>query len=123
MKLKRDSLAKRSLSRVPPSSAEAAALHDNFLKFGEAIDDHGMYRLSVFSPLNPLAEFKSEIKAVSADSNGLEYIAELVPMGETRIEKCMLMFPQERNLHSRVFGGYLMRLAYEVGCIESAIAK
>ncbi|KAH6911882.1 Thioesterase/thiol ester dehydrase-isomerase [Coprinopsis sp. MPI-PUGE-AT-0042] len=34
-------------------------------------------------------------------------------MGETCIDNCMLMFPQERNVHSKVFGGYLMRLAYE----------
>ncbi|KAE9400877.1 Thioesterase/thiol ester dehydrase-isomerase [Gymnopus androsaceus JB14] len=72
LKLKRASLAQRSLSRVPPSSKEAAALHENYLKFGE-----------------------------------------LVPMGKTRIEKCMLMFPQERNVHQKIFGGYLMRLAYE----------
>ncbi|KAL0575464.1 hypothetical protein V5O48_006499 [Marasmius crinis-equi] len=37
----------------------------------------------------------------------------LVYMSETRVEKCMLMFPQERNVHQKIFGGYLMRLAYE----------
>ncbi|KAI0261927.1 Thioesterase/thiol ester dehydrase-isomerase [Gloeopeniophorella convolvens] len=36
-------------------------------------------------------------------------------MGETRLERTMLMFPQERNVHQKIFGGYLMRLAYELG--------
>ncbi|KAL9710573.1 hypothetical protein Ac2012v2_006111 [Leucoagaricus gongylophorus] len=40
---------------------------------------------------------------------------ERVWMGDTVIETAMLMFPQERNVHQKVFGGYLMRLAYELG--------
>ena len=35
-------------------------------------------------------------------------------MSDSRLEKTQLMFPQVRNLHNKVFGGYLMRLAYEV---------
>ncbi|KAK0463123.1 Thioesterase/thiol ester dehydrase-isomerase [Desarmillaria tabescens] len=42
-------------------------------------------------------------------------VIDRVWMGDTRVEKCMLMFPQERNVHQKVFGGYLMRLAYELG--------
>ncbi|TFK69794.1 Thioesterase/thiol ester dehydrase-isomerase [Pluteus cervinus] len=41
-------------------------------------------------------------------------------MGDTRIENTLLMFPQERNVHQKIFGGYLMRLAYELG-ITNAI--
>ncbi|KAJ3894452.1 Thioesterase/thiol ester dehydrase-isomerase [Lentinula edodes] len=75
LKSRRASRAQRSLSRVPPSSQEAAALHENYLKFGAAISQHSY--------------------------------------GHQR--KCMLMFPQERNVHQKIFGGYLMRLAYELG--------
>ncbi|KAJ3809201.1 Thioesterase/thiol ester dehydrase-isomerase [Lentinula aff. lateritia] len=85
LKRSRASRAQRSLSRVPPSSQEAAALHENYLKLGAAISQHsyGHQRKSI--------------------------------MPETRIERCMLMFPQERNVHQKIFGGYLMRLAYELG--------
>ncbi|KDQ54503.1 hypothetical protein JAAARDRAFT_38173 [Jaapia argillacea MUCL 33604] len=46
---------------------------------------------------------------------------ERVWMGDTRLERCMLMFPQERNVHQKVFGGYLMRLAYELGFANSRL--
>ncbi|KAF5343397.1 hypothetical protein D9757_013817 [Collybiopsis confluens] len=111
LKRRRASLAQRSLGRVPPSSEEAAALHENFLKFGEVIDQPNY--------IGYHHETNNEIRTVSSKKNGglatLDYTAELVPMGETRVERCMLMFPQERNVHQKVFGGYLMRLAYELG--------
>ncbi|KAI0049730.1 Thioesterase/thiol ester dehydrase-isomerase [Auriscalpium vulgare] len=40
---------------------------------------------------------------------------ERVWMDKTKLERTMLMFPQERNVHQKIFGGYLMRLAYELG--------
>ncbi|KAJ7656679.1 Thioesterase/thiol ester dehydrase-isomerase [Mycena rosella] len=46
---------------------------------------------------------------------------ERVWMGDTKLEKCMLMFPQERNVHQKIFGGYLMRLAYELGFSNSSL--
>ncbi|KAF5391978.1 hypothetical protein D9757_003247 [Collybiopsis confluens] len=111
LKRRRASLAQRSLGRVPPSSEEAAALHENFLKFGEVIDQPNY--------IGYHHETNNEIRTVSSKKNSglatLDYTAELVPMGETRVERCMLMFPQERNVHQKVFGGYLMRLAYELG--------
>ncbi|KZT24926.1 Thioesterase/thiol ester dehydrase-isomerase [Neolentinus lepideus HHB14362 ss-1] len=82
-KTRRQSMASRSLDRVPPSSAEAQVLHDFYLKYGR-------------------------------DDQQLEEREERVWMGDTKLEKCMLMFPQERNVHQKVFGGYLMRLAYEL---------
>ncbi|KAF5332044.1 hypothetical protein D9758_016557 [Tetrapyrgos nigripes] len=85
MKRKRQSRAQQSLSRVPPSSQEAEALHSYYLKYGQAAMGH------ISSP------------------------SQLVSLGDTRVEKCMLMFPQERNVHQKIFGGYLMRMAYEAG--------
>lgn len=35
----------------------------------------------------------------------------MVPMRKTGNESVQLMFPQERNLHGKVFGGFLMRQA------------
>ncbi|KAF9446546.1 Thioesterase/thiol ester dehydrase-isomerase [Macrolepiota fuliginosa MF-IS2] len=89
MKDRRQALALRSLSRVPPSSAEAEELHSFYLKYGR--DDQ--------------------------PNDG----AERVWMGSTITEKTMLMFPQERNVHQKIFGGYLMRLAYELGFTNSSM--
>ncbi|KAH7921130.1 Thioesterase/thiol ester dehydrase-isomerase [Leucogyrophana mollusca] len=88
-KNRRRSLALRSLSRVPPSSAEAADLHSFYLQYGREDD------------LAPKEE--------------------RVWMGDTHLEKTMLMFPQERNVHQKVFGGYLMRLAYELGFANASL--
>lgn len=87
-KKRRQSLALRSLSRVPPSSTEAGDLHTMYLQYGQ-------------------------------DSGLSNY--ERVWMGETHLEKTMLMFPQERNVHQKVFGGYLMRLAYELGFANASL--
>ncbi|KAG6332320.1 hypothetical protein ID866_6767 [Astraeus odoratus] len=86
---RRKSAALQSLSRVPPSSTEAAELHGTYLKFGQNDD--------------------SSLRG------------ERVWMGDTLLEKTMLMFPQERNVHQKVFGGYLMRLAYELGFANSCL--
>ncbi|KAJ7468589.1 Thioesterase/thiol ester dehydrase-isomerase [Mycena latifolia] len=93
MKKRRQSLALRSLSRVPPSSSEAETLHSFYLQYGQDTKD-------------------------TNSSGGKD---ERVWMGDTKLEKCMLMFPQERNVHQKIFGGYLMRLAYELGFSNSSL--
>ncbi|KAL0952552.1 hypothetical protein HGRIS_006809 [Hohenbuehelia grisea] len=98
IKNRRASLALRSLARVPPNPEEARALHAFWLACGrEGADAAGV-------------EAAQGEKATPEALTGMERVW----MGDTRIEKCMVMFPQERNVHSKVFGGYLMRLAYEV---------
>lgn len=69
IKQRRQSLALRSLSRVPPSSGEAEALHSFYLSF--------------------LQEDTATLGNVPINEN--------VWIGDTRLEKCMLMFPQERK--------------------------
>jgi len=107
MNQRRQSTALKSLSKVPPSSSEAAELHAFYLQ-------HGQYHGDGVNP--------------APSTNDLW-------MGDTILEKCMLMFPQERkcvvsslihptydfsdattvsSVHQKIFGGYLMRLAYEV---------
>lgn len=68
MKQRRQSSALRSLSLVPPSSSEAEALHSYFLQYGQD------------------------------NRNGTPTSSERVWMGDTNLEKCMQMFPQERKL-------------------------
>ncbi|KAI5117181.1 hypothetical protein M0805_008160 [Coniferiporia weirii] len=85
-------VAQKSLSRVPPSYEEAQALHDVYLS--------GLQQ--------------------TKDTGALD-VREKVWMSDTKLEKTMLMFPQERNVHQKVFGGYLMRLAYELGFATAAL--
>ncbi|KAF8870642.1 Thioesterase/thiol ester dehydrase-isomerase [Gymnopilus junonius] len=91
MRQRRKTSALKSLSRVPPSSEEAAELHAFMLKHG-----HG----------------KLEVSDQARDH---------VWMGDTILEKCMLMFPQERNVHQKIFGGYLMREAHELGFTNASL--
>jgi len=46
---------------------------------------------------------------------------EVVQMADAQIESVQLMFPQDRNLHGKVFGGILMRLAFELCFTNAAI--
>ncbi|KAF8525581.1 Thioesterase/thiol ester dehydrase-isomerase [Hysterangium stoloniferum] len=83
------SLTLQSLTKVPPSTEEAAELHQLYLNYGQD---------------NP-------------PTGGVQRVW----MVDTRLENCFLMFPQERNVHSKIFGGYLMRLAYELSFTTAAL--
>lgn len=61
--------AQQSLTRVPPTAIEAKELHSLFLKYGQHDDAY--------------------IPAHQEE--------ERVWMSDTRLENCMLMFPQERK--------------------------
>ncbi|KAI0085600.1 Thioesterase/thiol ester dehydrase-isomerase [Irpex rosettiformis] len=95
-KNRRTQYAVQSLARVPPSSEEAAALH-------------ALYLQSTHST--------NESTSLSGKKGGIERVA----IGDTRVEKTLMMYPQERNIHQKIFGGYLMRLAYELGYTNSMI--
>ncbi len=41
----------------------------------------------------------------------------LVPMEDTRVNVTMVMHQQDRNIHGKVFGGLLMRNAFELAYI------
>ncbi|KAG5640978.1 hypothetical protein DXG03_006471 [Asterophora parasitica] len=103
LKQRRASSALRSLSLVPPSSAEAESLHSFYLRYGQ----YG-------------GRGQSD-RTYSSNIAGESEEGEKVWMGDTTLEKCMVMFPQERNVHQKVFGGYLMRLAYELGFTNTSI--
>ncbi|KAG8907143.1 hypothetical protein FRB99_005251 [Tulasnella sp. 403] len=93
-KQKKQALQQGSLSRTPPSVSESRLLHEQFLKHGEG---------DVYDDIVP--------------KDG----AERVWMEDTRRESLMLMYPQSRNIHSKIFGGYLMRLAYEIGYANASL--
>ncbi|BGP59456.1 hypothetical protein NBRC10512v2_000751 [Rhodotorula toruloides] len=75
--------SQKSLQKTPPTAEEAAMLHELFIQRAE------VYDRKTATP------------------------ADVVMMSDTRVNSAQLMHPQERNVHNKVFGGYLMRLAYE----------
>ncbi|KDE05804.1 hypothetical protein MVLG_03893 [Microbotryum lychnidis-dioicae p1A1 Lamole] len=72
-----------SLETTPPSAAEAKMLHDLFVG-------------------------KQEIFARNASCPD-----DVVFMADTALKSATLNHPTEANVHNKIFGGYLMRLAYE----------
>jgi len=80
MKKRRLTTASKSLDKVPPTSAEAASLHAFWLKYRDVVQEDMEYGAQL--------RFKQ-------DSDGGDY--DYVRMGDTVLEKCLLMFPQERK--------------------------
>ncbi|GAA5850806.1 hypothetical protein JCM8547_009093 [Rhodosporidiobolus lusitaniae] len=81
----------RSLEKTPPTAEEAAMLHDLFINKAEIYDRQ--------APTPP----------------------DVIFMNDTRIKSAVLVHPQERNVHDKAFGGYLMRLAYEAAYATSCL--
>ncbi|GAA5932046.1 hypothetical protein JCM3775_004222 [Rhodotorula graminis] len=75
--------SQQSLTKTPPTADEAAMMHELFLTNSDIYDR----------------------KSSTPNS--------IVWMADTRVNSATLMHPQERNVHNKVFGGYLMRIAYE----------
>ncbi|EJU01817.1 Thioesterase/thiol ester dehydrase-isomerase [Dacryopinax primogenitus] len=96
-----------SLSRVPPSQAEAQVVHDMFLS---RHPQGGEEFLS--STFVPARTQRTHLPSGGKDEYGNDI--EWVWMEDTALESCQVMFPQDRNVHGKVFGGYLMKLAYEL---------
>eukprot|EP00743_Colponemidia_sp_Colp-15_P005916 GILK01006361.1.p1 GENE.GILK01006361.1~~GILK01006361.1.p1 ORF type:complete len:480 (+),score=64.67 GILK01006361.1:89-1441(+) len=44
-----------------------------------------------------------------------------IPLSSTRVEACRLMHSQDRNAHGKVFGGHLMREAFEIGWVTALL--
>jgi acyl-coenzyme A thioesterase 9 len=82
MKTRRLTIASKSLDKVPPTSAEAASLHAFWLKYRDGIQEGMGYG----------AGARTEKKLEGEEQN-----YDHVWMGDTVLEKCMLMFPQERK--------------------------
>ncbi|XP_065185657.1 acyl-coenzyme A thioesterase 9, mitochondrial-like [Sycon ciliatum] len=84
----RQMMAKASLTRRPPSEDERRAVHELFL---ETVD--------------------SSSAALQDDPRLPEGS---VWMSDTRMSSVRLCHPQHRNMHNKIFGGYLMRQAFEL---------
>ncbi|KZO90057.1 Thioesterase/thiol ester dehydrase-isomerase [Calocera viscosa TUFC12733] len=103
----RKSIQASSLSRMPPSHTEAQAVHEMFPSHHPQGAEE--FLSSMFVP--PRGE---RAHLPSAGQDEFRHEIEWAWMEDTMLESCQVMFPQDRNVHGKVFGGYLMRLAYEL---------
>ncbi|KAG2214037.1 hypothetical protein INT46_004952 [Mucor plumbeus] len=87
-----------SLLRQPPTPEERLDIHDIFLQYSQytnGLSDDAFVNSQSSDEMQPLPE-------------------NMVWMRDTKIESNFLMQPQDRNIHNNIFGGYLMRRAYEL---------
>lgn len=91
--------AASSLEKVPPSKEEAFLLHSQYIRGLHA----GMFaNEELYGP------------AIKSESVQFPDGPTLVPVYNTSLSTTMHMHPQQRNVHQKIFGGFLMRSAYEL---------
>ncbi len=96
--------AASSLEKVPPSKEEAFLLHSQYIRGLHA----GMFATDeLHGPAMKLEPVDQP--------NGVT----LVPVSKTSMSTTMHMHPQQRNVHQKIFGGFLMRAAYELAWMVS----
>jgi acyl-coenzyme A thioesterase 9 len=57
--------------------------------------------------------FKAEALARQSGDTATAQLAHLVPMSSTSITSLMVVFPEERNAHGKLFGGFIAQHAFE----------
>lgn len=101
-KARKKRASETALNRRPPTHEERLAIHDIYLQYSQykgGNDD-------------------SFTTGISSDEKE-PLPSDLVWMEDTRIESNFLMQPQDRNIHNNIFGGYLMRRAYELAYADA----
>ncbi|XP_048247172.1 acyl-coenzyme A thioesterase 9, mitochondrial-like [Haliotis rufescens] len=93
-KLLRQEEARKMLLKTPPSNDEILIVHDLFL---QTIDTKG-------------GTFKVRIKPPGS-----------VWMEKTLLKNMIMCHPEQRNVHYKIFGGFLMRQAMEVAWTNAAM--
>ncbi|CAJ0744956.1 12043_t:CDS:10 [Entrophospora sp. SA101] len=85
--------AAKSLNKLPPTEDERLLIHDLYLEYRKYAD--------------------TKRKEKKPD--------DIIWMDETIMESVVLMQPQYRNIHGFIFGGYLMKLAYELAFSNASV--
>ncbi|KAF9355784.1 hypothetical protein BGX26_006134 [Mortierella sp. AD094] len=83
--------AESALTKRPPTEDERFLIHDLYLEYSKYVDS----------------------KATKPDD--VEW------MSDTKMSSIQIMQPQDRNIHDKIFGGYLMRLAYELAFCNTSV--
>ena len=91
----RQKMAKETLTKHPPNDIERKLIHELFLK-----------------------SVRETSNAVQAD---LHLPAGAVWMDSTQMNSVRVCHPQHRNIHNKIFGGYLMRQAFELAWTAASV--
>ncbi|KAI8599037.1 acyl-CoA thioester hydrolase [Dissophora ornata] len=85
--------AEQALTKRPPTEEERFLIHDLYLEYSKYDDPH----LKIEKP------------------DDIQWMA------DTKMSAIQIMQPQDRNIHDKIFGGYLMRLAYELAFCNASV--
>ncbi|KAJ2783293.1 hypothetical protein GGI15_002630, partial [Coemansia interrupta] len=89
------SVAQANLTKRPPSAEERLVIHQLWLETSK-------YQNSMYGSRVHLPE-------------------DMVWLDQTIMESVTVCFPSERNVHNKIFGGYLMRLAHELSFANGSV--
>ncbi|KAF9955072.1 hypothetical protein BGZ72_004027 [Mortierella alpina] len=92
-KAKKRVAADSALTKRPPTEVERFLIHDLYLEYSKYDD--------------PQRKVKKP--------DNVEWMA------DTKMSAIQIMQPQDRNIHDKIFGGYLMRLAYELAFCNASV--
>ncbi|XP_069103538.1 acyl-coenzyme A thioesterase 9, mitochondrial-like [Argopecten irradians] len=93
-KVKRQLEGERTLLKTPPSEEERQLIHDLFL---QTLDTSA-------------ASFRVRVKPDNSEW-----------MEKTLLKNLTICFPEQRNLYNKIFGGFLMRKAFELAWTNAAM--
>ena len=102
------------INRVVPETDEERQLFDKF----ETLDQERKAMRNASADAEALQKRAEEIKKLKEEANVMMDMPALapgnvMPMYRTRTENTTLMHPQNRNMNNKIFGGFLMRRAFE----------
>jgi acyl-coenzyme A thioesterase 9 len=123
----------KSLQKTPPTAVEAALLHSMFVERADVFG--AFFSLPCLTATRLTASFthppSGYLYAFTHPPFGYLYAVttdrttptpeNIIFMTDTQIKTASLMHPQERNVHGKIFGGHLMRLAYEAAFSTSCL--
>ncbi|KAJ3252948.1 Acyl-coenzyme A thioesterase 9, mitochondrial [Chytriomyces hyalinus] len=101
-KARKQSEAQSGLTKRAPSHDEMTLVHNMYMEYRKYVEERD-------------TRLKVGFSGIVGGATALPKPADIEWMRDTRIQNIMLTFPQDRNLHGKVFGGWLMRLAFELG--------
>jgi acyl-coenzyme A thioesterase 9 len=106
--VERKRVAKISLLTTPPTDEERELIHKVFLETKQ--------KPNLLASFHRGRNLPPEFICTCRIAYSIIYSLD---MDSTLRETTVIMQPQERNIHNKVFGGYLMRKAYELAFVAS----
>ncbi len=104
---RRMSARELSLQKKPPTIEEAGLIHNMYI----ARKKHEQNNTAGSGSGGTTA-------AAAAAALGASPSVDTIPMEKTKISETSAMQYQDRNIHNKIFGGHLMRLAYQLAWVN-----